>query len=127
VDNLTKGDGEQIEEQTEEQSNKETGEQSNKETGEQSDKKTEEQIEKDADSQKNRMDQLQKEFHMSDSDVEGLTVFLTSSKTGDILGIMEEMIKCETLNTRQKVAFAHALGIFRSEESMSFRIRSSQD
>jgi hypothetical protein len=44
-----------------------------------------------------------------------------------MLGILEEMIKNKNLNIRQKVAFAHALGIFRTEESMSFRIRSSQD
>lgn len=116
---MTKCDDEHMEECIEKQSNKETGKWS--------DKDTDDKVAKDADCPKSRMQQLQEEFHMSDLEVEGITEFVTSLKDNNILGVMEEMIKCETLNTRQKAAFAHALGIFRTEESMSFRIRSSAD
>lgn len=86
----------------------------------------EEQIENDAYLPRSRMDQLQEEFHMSAIEVDELTKFIASSQNNNMLGILEELIKCESLNTRQKVAFAHAIGIFRTEESMSTRIRSSQ-
>ena len=115
MDNLTNNDAKNIEEQA--------------------DKKTEEQMNEsveinagdDTDCQKSIMQQLQEEFNMSDSEVEGLTKFISSTRNGSMLEILEEMIHCKTLNIRQKVAFAHALGIFRMEETMSFRIRSSQD
>jgi hypothetical protein len=102
---------------------------------EQAEKKTEEQMNEnmeinagdDADCPKNIMQQLQEEFNMSDSEVEGLTKFINSTQNDAMLETLEEMIHCKTLNIRQKVAFAHLLGIFRMEETMSFRIRSSQD
>jgi hypothetical protein len=98
-----------------------------KDDGEQPGKQEEKQEEKDEYGPKSRMKGLQKEFHLSDLEVDELTRFLSSTKSSDMFGIIEEMIKCESLNIRQKVAFAHALGIFRTEGSMSFRIRSSQD
>jgi hypothetical protein len=115
VDNLVNDNGEDIEERAE------------KKTDEQVEKRIDIQTENDDDSPKNRMQQLQEEFHMSNSEVDGLTKFISSAKNNAMLDILEEMIHCKTLNIRQKVAFAHALGIFRSEESMSFRITSSQD
>ncbi len=83
---------------------------------------------KDERYEKTRMEQLQEEFRLSDSEVDGLMTFISSSKdeTG-MLEVLEDMIRCTYLNTRQKVALAHILGIFRTEETMSTKIRSSQD
>ena len=76
---------------------------------------------------RNKMELLQEEFHMSNSEVDGLTKFIESSMNNDVLGLLEEMMEYKNLNIRQKVAFAHMLGIFRIEESMTFRMRSSQN
>ncbi len=77
---------------------------------------------------KSRMEQLQEEFHMSKSEVDGLAKFISSqpSRIG-ILEVIERMIKSDDLNIRQKVAFAHIMGIFRAEDVIDTRIRSSQD
>lgn len=123
MDNLTNGNEKDVEEQIE----KKTEVQPEEQTAKQTDKSVEINVENDADRPRSRMQQLQEEFNMSDSEVEGLTKFITSTQNGKILDILEEMIHCKTLNIRQKVAFAHALGIFRMEEAMSSRIRSSQD
>lgn len=115
MDNLTNSNEKDIEEQVE------------KKTEGQTEEMIEIDTENDTSRPKSRMQQLQEEFHMSDSEVDGLTKFISSAKNNAMLDILEEMIHCKTLNIRQKVAFAHALGIFRIEESMSSRIRSSQD
>lgn len=96
---------------------------------EKTDDKVERQVEekKDYDRPRNKMELLQEEFHMSNAEIEGLIKFIESSMNNDVLGLLEEMIEYKNLNIRQKVAFAHTLGIFRIEESMEFRIRSSQN
>ncbi len=65
---------------------------------------------------KSRISQIQKEFNMSDLEMDGISKF-TSSLPNDISvpDVLEELIKYEDLNMRQKVAFAHMLGIFRVE------------
>ncbi len=42
---------------------------------------------------KSRMEQLQEEFHMSDSEVDGLTKFISSSPSNmGVLEVLEEMV-----------------------------------
>ena len=71
-------------------------------------------------SNKSRIDQIQEEFGMSDSEMDDISKF-TSSLSNDIKlpDVLEELIKYESLNIRQKVAFAHMLGIFRAEGNRS--------
>jgi len=63
---------------------------------------------------------IQEEFSMSNEEVEGINEFIreTPSNTG-MEGVLENLITSENLNTRQKVAFSHAIGIFRTEEAMN--------
>ena len=63
---------------------------------------------------------IQKEFSMSNDEVEGINEFIraTPSNTG-MEDVLENLITSENLNIRQKVAFSHAIGIFRTEEAMN--------
>jgi hypothetical protein len=64
----------------------------------------------------NRIGQLQEEFGMSDSEIDEIGKFISSlSKDSDMQHVLEEIIKYENFNIRQKVAFAHILGIFRAD------------
>lgn len=64
-----------------------------------------------------RMDIMQEEFSMSDLEVSGILEFMhTLPKDMCPKDVLEEMIKSENLNIRQKVAFSHSLGILRAEE-----------
>ncbi len=65
---------------------------------------------------KSRMEQIQEEFKMTDSEVNEIFKFISSLKEDmTVLEAMEELIESDNLNVRQKVAFSHVLGIFRSE------------
>lgn len=65
---------------------------------------------------KSRMQQIQEEFKMSDSEVDEIYEFMSTLKSETtILDALEKLIEYDNLNTRQKVAFSHLLGIFRSE------------
>ena len=63
-----------------------------------------------------RMELIQEEFGLSDLEVGEINKFILSTKknTG-ILDVLKKLIKCEDLNVRQKVAFAHVMWIFRTE------------
>ena len=67
-----------------------------------------------------RIKLIQKEFSMSDEEVEGINEFIRAipSDTG-MEGVLEELIISDNLNIRQKVAFSHAIGIFRTEDAMN--------
>lgn len=66
-----------------------------------------------------KIDQLQKEFDLSDLEMEDINKFIQSLPIDDNLNfVLEELVKTDSLNVRQKVAFAHALGIFRAEGNL---------
>ena len=65
-----------------------------------------------------RLTIIKEEFGLSDLEVEGITAFIkTIPRDTEMKDVLEELIKCENLNIRQKVVFSHAIGIFRSEDS----------
>ena len=65
---------------------------------------------------KSRMEQIQEEFKMSDSEVDEIYQFMsTLKKDTTFLDTLEKLIESKNLNIRQKVAFSHVLGIFRVE------------
>lgn len=65
---------------------------------------------------KSRMEQIQEEFKMSDSEVDEIYKFVSSLKNDmTILEALEKLTESNSLNDRQKVAFSHILGIFRAE------------
>jgi hypothetical protein len=63
---------------------------------------------------------IQKEFNMSNAEVEGINEFIRTiqSDTG-MEDVLEALITSDSLNVRQKVAFSHAIGIFRTEDAMN--------
>lgn len=66
-----------------------------------------------------KIDQMQKEFDLSDLEMEEIDKFIQSLPVDDnIYYVLEELVKTDSLNVRQKVAFAHALGIFREEGNL---------
>lgn len=64
-----------------------------------------------------RIGLTQEEFNISDSEVNGIFEFIHTLPR-DICpkDMLEEIIKSENLNIRQKVAFSHTLGVLKAEE-----------
>lgn len=62
---------------------------------------------------------IQKEFDLSDSEVDGIQNFLLRpqllKKDTTLKDVLEEIIRTDLLNDRQKVAFAYSMGMFKSE------------
>ncbi len=62
------------------------------------------------------VDQIQKEFNMSDLEMEGIANFtISASECIDIPEVLEKLIQDENMNVRQKVALSHTLGMFRTD------------
>lgn len=64
--------------------------------------------------------QIREEFGLSDLEIDQLIKFILSlPNDNNVPDVLEELIKCEYLTSRQKVAFSHMLGIFRTENFIS--------
>jgi len=66
-----------------------------------------------------RIDKLQEEFGMSDIEIDEIRNFISTLPRYIYMSeIIEELVRCDDLDVRQKVIFAHTLGIFRTEKSL---------
>ena len=66
-----------------------------------------------------RIEVIKEEFDLSDSEVEEMEKFLSRPELIDrcatFKDILEDIIKTDILNDRQKVAFAYSIGMFQME------------
>lgn len=68
-----------------------------------------------------RVHAIQKEFNLSDSEIDDMQNFLLrpelSKKDTTLKDVLEHIIRTDLLNDRQKVAFAYSIGMFKIERN----------
>lgn len=83
---------------------------------------TKKNVKKDKNPYDARIDSLQREFSLSDLEVDGMKKFLGNpafnKKKATIRDVLDTIIETDKLNVRQKIALSYSIGMFQVERNV---------